>query len=186
MNRIFKFSSISRLIDRTDNLSRRRVTIQRFSSKFLPPDLCDPKYFLQDLSLRSNVRFSLEIRLDPRISRPFYGGDLNNFEIFPQARRGNPLTCKTTLPLGLPRRLLVPRQRSDFFPAVLQPSKRLHPLVHLPILFRRRNAIDRTTNAGCTLSPWKPACKFAPSPSWKRRARALITSSAQSFQSRLF
>lgn len=85
----------------------------------------DPKYFLQDLSLRSNVRFSLETRLDdPRISRPFYrgGGDLNNFEIFPQARRGNPLTCKTTLPLGLPRRLLLPRQRSDFFPASCPPT----------------------------------------------------------------
>lgn len=119
----------------------------------------DPKYFLQDLSLRSNVRFSLETRLDdPRISRPFYGGggDLNNFEIFPQARRGNPLTCKTTLPLGLPRRLLLPRQRSDFFPASCPPTlQQTTPLVHLPILLGRRNAIDRTTNAACTLSPWK-------------------------------
>ena len=79
----------------------------------------DPKYFLQDLSLRSNVRFSLETRLDdPRISRPFYrgGGDLNNFEIFPQARRGNPLTCKTTLPLGLPRRLLSSNPPTDYTP----------------------------------------------------------------------
>lgn len=102
-------------------------------------------------------------------SRPFHGGggDLNNFEIFPQARRGNPLTCKTTLPLGLPRRLLLPRHRSDFFP----------PTDYTP---RPSSHFDEGTQS--TERPMSPrfhraklACKIHPPPSWKRRARALTT-----------
>lgn len=124
----------------------------------------DPKYFLQDLSLRSNVRFSLETRLDdPRISRPFYGGggDLNNFEIFPQARRGNPLTCKTTLPLGLPRRLLLPRQRSDFFPASCPPTDYTPSSIFLFYLDEGTQSTERPMPLA-RFHREKPACTFAP------------------------
>lgn len=63
--------------------------------------------------LHSNSRKSPACSTVPRIyPSPFYRdgqADSSNLEILPRApprRAGNPLTCKTVLPLGLPRLLL--------------------------------------------------------------------------------
>lgn len=101
---------------------------------------------------------------------PADDGDSNNFRILPQARQrrdGNPLTCKTVLPLGLPRRLLL-HEQSVFFPVAHHPPTTTAVSVPIPPspqapwttnVHWRRDEIDRATNI-VTLSGEKVAWEF--------------------------